>query len=380
MPNSMTRTHPTDRFYCPPAMRWHRRYSQLQEQYQRESQPDPALTETPYYSDDSTLSTINSLGLPSPPRSSNLTNLDRVMEAVTPFVPVHYLTEARIQGWRTREADRQPYFCLRELWESFYEWSVCGVGVPLLLNGSDTLKQYYVPSLSGIQLYVDQQSSRSRHGEDNEAESLRDASSANSSGCEAETHVKVDQRGLGAMKKSPNSSSGDEKEIYNSNGFLAFEYLEKEQPRARKPLYDKVSSLASQFPDIKIYRSCDLLPTSWVAVAWYPIYRIPTGPTLQNVDASFLTFHALSTNGKNHMIFDEESGRKPYVGAASSRVPLPVFGLASYKLRGSILSPSGSLESQKAKSLLRVADNWLQRLEVNLPDFQFFVSHNLQWR
>ncbi len=63
--------------------------------------------------------------------------------------------QARKRGWRNREADIHPYFSLGDLWESFREWSVYGVGVPLLLNGSDSVKQYYVPSLSGIQLYTD---------------------------------------------------------------------------------------------------------------------------------------------------------------------------------------------------------------------------------
>ena len=31
----------------------------------------------------------------------------------------------------------------------------------------------------------------------------------------------------------------------------------------------------------------------------YPIYRIPVGPTLQSLDASFLTFHSLSTNSRS---------------------------------------------------------------------------------
>jgi len=44
---------------------------------------------------------------------------------------------------------------LGDLWESFKEWSAYGAGVPLLLNGSETVVQYYVPYLSGIQLYLD---------------------------------------------------------------------------------------------------------------------------------------------------------------------------------------------------------------------------------
>lgn len=44
---------------------------------------------------------------------------------------------------------------LSDLWESFKEWSAYGVGVPLILNDCDGVVQYYVPYLSGIQLYAD---------------------------------------------------------------------------------------------------------------------------------------------------------------------------------------------------------------------------------
>lgn len=47
----------------------------------------------------------------------------------------------------------QPYFVLGDLWESFKEWSAYGAGVPLVLNDSDSVVQYYVPYLSGIQIY-----------------------------------------------------------------------------------------------------------------------------------------------------------------------------------------------------------------------------------
>ena len=61
-----------------------------------------------------------------------------------------------MRGWRTCEpAVLNPYFVLGDLWESFKEWSAYGAGVPLLLNGSDSVVQYYVPYLSGIQLYID---------------------------------------------------------------------------------------------------------------------------------------------------------------------------------------------------------------------------------
>jgi len=88
----------------------------------------------------------------------------------------------------------------------------------------------------------------------------------------------------------------------------------------------------------------------------------------------------LTGTGKNKPQFHTSSGRKVHRVGESSKISLPVFGLASYKLRGSILTPGGACESQQANSLLQAADKWLRRLQVNLPDFQFFVSHNSQWR
>ncbi|GKV47329.1 hypothetical protein SLEP1_g54238 [Rubroshorea leprosula] len=51
---------------------------------------------------------------------------------------------------------------------------------------------------------------------------------------------------------------------------------------------------------------------------------------------------------------------------------LPVFGLASYKFKGSLWMPNGESDSQLASFLLQAADNWLRKLQVNHPDFLFF--------
>lgn len=104
--------------------------------------------------------------------------------------------------------------------------------------------------------------------------------------------------------KPPLNSSSDEAEVCSSPGPPVFEYFEQEQPHHRPPLYDKaspfslrfvyfihflcldlgacwillcpcphphpqVSNLASQFPELRLYKSCDLLPASWLSVAWY---------------------------------------------------------------------------------------------------------------
>ncbi|MBA0769546.1 hypothetical protein Gotri_018267 [Gossypium trilobum] len=430
---AVARTQTRDRFYNPPALRRHQQLqrrqlthrpllSELRKPSDKESGVNSvdSVAETRADSDDSTLSRPNSVCYSSP-NIAKLTNLDRLMESVTPFVPAHCFSEvlwktfvvakhssgelyfeAQLRGKETREVDLRLYYWLGDLWECFSEWSVYGVGVPLLLNGSDSVKQYYVPYLSGIQLYVDPHQPRT--SDIGDAESSREISSAGTSDSETDRRVKGGIDGAWAHHNSqrtngsPMSTSSDEVEVGKSNGLLVFEYFEQEQPHHRKPLYDKASSHG----EIRMYRSCELLPASWISVAWYPIYRIPMGPTLQNLDASFLTFHSLSTRSqsiphslsfkimglkpalpgysKNQLEYSASSSRKACGVDPSSNISLPVFGLASYKLRGSILTPGGIQESQQASSLLQAADNWLQSLQVRHPDFQFFLSHNSQWR
>lgn len=70
-----------------------------------------------------------------------------------------------MRGLSTCDVEFQPYFVLGDLWESFKEWSAYGAGVPLILNDSDSVVQYYAPYLSGIQIYGNSMklSSKSRY-------------------------------------------------------------------------------------------------------------------------------------------------------------------------------------------------------------------------
>ncbi|CAH1431342.1 unnamed protein product [Lactuca virosa] len=227
-----------------------------------------------------------------PPMLSSLCNLERFLESITPFVPAQYPSKRDVRGWRTQD-ECQPYFVLGDLWESFKEWSAYGAGVPLILNDSDSVVQYYVPYLSGIQLYSDplKSSTKSRQ------------------------HIEE-------------SFSSDDNESPTPQNCLSFEYLERNQPWGREPLTDKILDLARKFPELKNMKSCDLLPSSWLSVAWYPIYRIPMGPTLKDLDACFLTFHNLHTPMTGNECGETDGFPK---------MSLPVFGLASYKLKSTIV-------------------------------------------
>lgn len=376
-----------DRFYSPPAM--------------RKQQKMKAKSRIEAESDDGASSTASFSSI----RTENLTNFDRFLEHTTPKVPAQFFPKTIMRGMRNLDNDPHPYFILGDLWESFGEWSAYGAGVPLVLNQSDCVVQYYVPYLSGIQLFIDPSRpsiKQRRLGEESDADSLKETSSDDSSEYGAgasrvanKVHGSWNQQILIgstidgikhlSLKKDPLlESSGDEKEMGNSPGLLAFEYFERNQPYGREPLADKISGLASKFPELKTYRSCDLTAASWISVAWYPIYRIPTGPTLQNLDAFFLTYHSLSTPYGVPRIDSPQqhtTTSKGIINAGmSAKLPLPTFGLASYKFQVSFWFPDGVDEWQKVTSLLRAADNWLRLLQVNHPDYSFFVSHNSYWR
>ncbi|XP_020099067.1 uncharacterized protein LOC109717618 [Ananas comosus] len=335
----------------------------------------------------------NRAGAGDPPGPSNL---DRFLESITPVVPAHYASKTRMRGWKACDAEQRPYFILGNLWESFKEWSAYGAGVPLILNGCDGVVQYYVPYLSGIQLYglaSRQTDSPRRAGEDSDESCCHDSSSDGSSDSELaaselenrskfpgdwiQSHLSNRMDRLSIREQYGSSQEGfssDDSESGNSQGCLLFEYLESDSPYCREPLADKISKLASCFPDLKTLRSCDLLPASWVSVAWYPIYRIPTGPTLKDLDACFLTFHFLSTPSRGVA----NAGPVITYPQGVDGVPkmrLPAFGLATYKFKNAMWSSSVGDDKQLASSLLQTAHDWLQRLRVNHRDYQFFVSH-----
>ncbi|KAK9672960.1 hypothetical protein RND81_12G137500 [Saponaria officinalis] len=325
------------------------------------------------------------------------TNFDRFLQCTTPSVHAHYFSKTSRKGWRNQKDALRPYFVLGDLWDSFEEWSAYGTGVPLLLNEGDSVVQYYVPFLSGIQLYIDPSKpspGTRRPGEESD-ESFRDTSSDGSSDCETEKasnsfgvwrqqelaeSTLEGMNGLSLRGKPLNGSSSDEGESSSSPGVLVFEYFSHDSPFSREPLANKISHLASHFPELMTYRSYELSPSSWISVAWYPIYRIPTGPTLQNFDSCFLTFHSLSTplSGRRdewRCHFGSVPSYRPNGLDMDVKLPLPTFGLAYYKFKIPIWEQNGVDESPKVNSLVQAADEWLRHLNVNHPDYRFFSSH-----
>ncbi|CAN6302895.1 unnamed protein product [Urochloa humidicola] len=410
---SSSRTVPENRFYNPPHVRRQQQQQQQQQrlQGQRSASPSPsprssrqkppppppgtvptvaiaasADVDSRVDSDDSSSTTSSKPSVASTATTTNTAvdanvtttasiateeagNFERFLASTTPSVPLQYLPKTSLRMRRSGDAmDSWPYFCLGDLWESFREWSAYGAGVPLKLNGSDSVIQYYVPYLSAIQLYADPSRPASRNSEsssDNDFDRLRVSS--------VEATHRLENGGL------PSDGETDA-----SSRFPIFEYLERDPPYGREPLTDKVSALADRFPALKTLKSCDLLPSSWMSVAWYPIYRIPTGPTLKDLDACFLTFHCLATPCKD---CEPSTPACPGFGGinrcanASGKLSLPIFGLAPYKFRASTWTSDGTQERDRVTSLMQEADSWLRTIQVDHPDFRFFVTHfSTAWR
>ncbi|KAJ4819207.1 plant/protein (DUF789) [Rhynchospora pubera] len=366
-----------DRFYSPPAVR-RQQELQKQKQFQQQSQKDAPEQVKPerFAVDGSGENCAN------PAPDSSASNLDWFLHYTTPSVAAQYWPKTSIKGWKNGESAMSScmYYCLEDLWESFKEWSAYGCGVPVVLNGSNNVDQYYVPYLSAIQLYANsKRTSRTRrHGEESSSSEGRSSSSEGSSsdgsiGSNGEAE-RTRQRGISCTNRQYNENGG----FTSDNGSFCtapasvpvFEYFERDPPYCREPLTDKISILAKQFPDLKTYRSCDLHPSSWFSVAWYPIYRIPTGPTLKDVDACFLTYHRLA----------KPSNTSSANGPLKS-LSLHSFGLASYKLKSNIWMKDEPCGSERLDSLLQEAENWLRLVNVEHPDFRFFLTHyNPNWR
>ncbi|KZV22329.1 hypothetical protein F511_05283 [Dorcoceras hygrometricum] len=364
-------------YYSPPALRRiNQQQQQKQEQHQQELNSKSPISYT------STSTSV--LGRrKSESGSDKKTNLDRFLEHTIPFVPAQHFPRTSMRSLRNRDGDFNPYFILGDLWEFFREWSAYGAAVPLVLNESDAVVQYYVPFLSGIQLFVDPSKpmmEQRRPGEESDGNSSRETSSDGDSECGTDrvannatgprNHQNTVVRGDNQYAGRHNAFVGSS--IYGSDvtfppGLLIFEYFEGAVPFHREPFADKacpMSILASHFPDLKTLKSCELTSSSWISVAWYPIYRIPVGPTLQNVDACFLTFHSLAKPVKCESVQD-----------SGSKLSLPTFGLVSYKFKVSEWNNSGAFGNQKISSLLQAAENWLRLMQVDLPDYTHFTKN-----
>eukprot|EP00270_Netrium_digitus_P019379 TRINITY_DN7635_c0_g1_i1.p1 TRINITY_DN7635_c0_g1~~TRINITY_DN7635_c0_g1_i1.p1 ORF type:complete len:347 (+),score=13.57 TRINITY_DN7635_c0_g1_i1:176-1216(+) len=337
----------------------------------------------------------------SDPVTSIMNNsIESFLEATTPSVVVHFTSkfhqEAVSYGsYQNPDEFAVPFFALGDLWESFREWSAYGAGVPLVIGENKSVVQFYVPSLSALQLYGKGMKSSSRFLDSEPAYFEDRDSGSDHSDWEGERHFgkynDLSLRGMSCSETSSDSGSSfcsrscygsglhmetgeqarfDDMYQYIEEGRdslrgnccveldreqLIVEFFEHEPPYLRVPLMEKILELECEHPEVRSFNSLDLHPMSWFSIAWYPIYRIPANGTLQELQASFLTYHRISS---------------PRTGAEQFR--LPPFGLASYRANEEFWGLHN--DSHRTEALIPAAESWLKSINVYHPDFEFFSS------
>ncbi|CAI0540722.1 unnamed protein product [Linum tenue] len=309
--------------------------------------------------------------------TAKTSNLIRFLQCVTPIPSCRFLAQDTSaidlnNHWQPLPNKAMvEYFTLADLWACYDEFSAYGAGTEVSLEYDDNTTQYYIPYLSAIQLYTNKSISTSRKSpsefennswdEDSRSEKL----SGSLSGDSVKTCDSI----------SNDNSNCDESSLKSPKlGSLYFHYIEMCSPYSRVPLREKISELAKLYPGLMTFKNVDLSPASWMAVAWYPIYHIPSRRGEKDLDASFLTFHTLSSSFKDCGTGNENNMKSPeLVKTIPGGVPLPPFGLATYKVQGDIWLAHKS-DYEKAIYLQRAADSWLKQLNVYHHDFNFFTS------
>lgn len=320
-------------------------------------------------------------------------NLESFLDCTTPNVRAHHLPKTCIRDmdrndyWQDSDAEFVEYFTLGDLWDIYDEPSAYGTGVPILLNSSEeTVIQYYVPYLSALQLFTTKsygQFRTPREESDSSDSEIKESNIDSWSDCSDKVFgslMNMSDRSEGWDAASDDSGFDQENcwqlRYRDRLGYLSFQYIERAPPYERVPLMDKINEFSRSYPELMSLRSVDLCPASWMSVAWYPIYHIPTGRNVKDLSACFLTYHTLSPFFQENEVFDCDREAKAETNDTHS-VALPPFGLATYKMQGNLWMPAECVDKQRLVSLHCAADTWLKQLGFRHPDFNYFVSHSM---
>ncbi len=258
-----------------------------------------------------------------------------------------------------------------EFWARFREWSAFGAPVPLVLEDGTAVTQFYVPYLSGLQLYKATAGGRGDAGDEGGLDRARKGGSEDSSGGEDSSGVEGPSSAAPAVLGPGVAVPGQES--------LLFEYLEATSPAGRAPLSDKVAELAEGVcPDLLEVRSSELHPASWLAIAWYPLYCIPGGRPVKDLNACFLTFHSFSgllpargctlQAGPSEEELAQAAARGMPKGGGLALYP---FAYAAYKVNGGVWT-DGAVGEKHLALMSDTAAWWLVRHGATMPDLEFF--------
>ncbi|XP_013649605.1 uncharacterized protein BNAA07G30660D isoform X2 [Brassica napus] len=305
--------------------------------------------------------------------SKGRSNLERFLLGVTPKPPSFSLPQ---QGKEETE-----YFRLGDLWDCYDELSAYGFESQVDLNNGETVMQYYVPYLSAIQIHTNKPALMSRSLNEVVLES-------ESSECWSDSES---EKLLSRSMSNDSSKTWDavsEDSVFDPDGtvllrdrlgYLDFKYIERDPPYKRVPLTDKINELAEKYPGLMTLRSVDMSPASWMAVAWYPIYHIPSCKNEKDLTTGFLTYHTLSSSFQDNVVEGDSSNNKVMEETdccvVNKRIPLPPFGLAAYKMQGDLWGKTG-FDQDRLVYLQSAADSWLKQLNVDHHDYNFFINSN----
>ncbi|XVE49659.1 hypothetical protein DITRI_Ditri01bG0099300 [Diplodiscus trichospermus] len=324
--------------------------------------------------------------------ASNYSNLRCFLQCITPAVAIPSPPNKKcIQTCngcsQTRENDIVEGFTLSELWNAYAEWSIYGVGVPILLNNEERVVQYYSPSLSALQIYTKKPFSSSSSAKP------ENSSCYNDSGSENIQNSSSNSSRLGSNVTGDHSTAfqfGSYTQTpANRCGYLYFQYNEMASPYDRVPLKEKINELAKHYPGLVDIHSMDLAPHSWMAVAWYPVYEVPAAKNVKELSACFLTYHPLSSSfqGCNNIMSEKEKvpsggrrrrrrGRRS--GSRKKEILLPPFALVTYKLFGRMWINPETSDEDSINRQRDAACYWLNQQQFQHQDFKFFMSHQYQ--
>ncbi|OMO72154.1 hypothetical protein CCACVL1_17917 [Corchorus capsularis] len=326
------------------------------------------------------------------PYGSNHSNLQSFLQCITPSVPTRLLSPSSSSKKCNGSLEvpivknKVEGFTLGDLWHCYSEWSAYGAGVPILLNNGDGVVQYYTPSLSAFQIYTNKpfSSSKSRlnpvDGKFWKVENRAKPEDKDSC-CDENKKDKIEKPlSNGSCLNSDNNSLGRKDQC----GYLYCQYNEISSPYHRVPLKQKINELAKTYPGVLQFRSMDLSPYSWMAIAWYPLYQIPSARNVKELSACFLTYHPLSTlcQGTTDEMLEKENvedmscrGEERRSDKRKCEVSLPPFAAVAYKLSGSLWINPETSDQDSIICQQTAACCWLKQLQFQHHDFDFFMSH-----
>ncbi|KAG5220394.1 Transducin/WD40 repeat superfamily protein [Salix suchowensis] len=252
--------------------------------------------------------------VPSTTHQRHYSNLERFLQCVTPTATPKFLPQSCIHDlnslWQPPGTkDMVEYFTLGDLWECYDEWSAYGAGTQVVLSSGETIRQYYVPYLSAIQIYSNKSVVASRSSrEHNDVVELESDSWSDDS-----TSDKLSRSLSNNSSKTWDTISEDSSVDHEGSlsmreklGYRSFQYFEMSSPYWRVPLLEKITELARNNPGLMTLKNVDLSPASWMAVAWYPIYHIPSQGNEKDLSTCFLTYHTLSSSFQDGVNGDDD--------------------------------------------------------------------------